>query len=383
MARVTVALVVACSLAAAAPAARAAGGCEVPKDAKLRARTAEAVVYRNEDHVAACLESTGRTVFLKHVDGPGEGSAERVGAIALAGPLLAFADASNTAYGQSARVRLLDLRRPRRQVYAGQAGSFGDPVAVPQLLLTRDGWLAYSSPGGQVWIRDALGLRKVGDSPSLDPRSLRREGGDVTWSEGGDARTAHIQGPGRCDVRWHDRVRRRGSGFLMYEVRNSGPEARVFACRRRTGERQLLQVEDRSIEHPDVAHNYRIAGRFAAWSRDYEDHYGNQFEWVNVWDLERRQIARTTRIAEAYPEDSRELAVASIALSPAGDVAWMLINANDSFGGTVGARDSCGVRTFEDGSAVDRHSLRLHGDVVSWKHQDSVQQVRLRSPAEC
>jgi hypothetical protein len=380
MARVTLALAVVASLTTAAPAARAAGGCEVPKGATVRARTAQAVVYRNEDHVTACLERTGRTVFLKHVDGGGgQGAAERVGAIALAGPLLAYADATNNAYGQWARIRLLDLRRPRRRVDAGEAGNFGDPVAVPRLLLTRDGWLAYSSPDGKVWVRDGLGLRKAGDSASLDPASLRREGGDVTWTDGGETRSVHIQGGGACGVRWNDRVNRHGAGFVMYEVRSSGPEARVFACRRRTGERQLLQLEDRSIEVLDVAHNYRLAGRYAAWSEHYEDHYGNQREHANVWDLDAGHMAGSVRIASDGPDSPWHLTVFSIVLSRAGDVAWML-GYDPEFGGqrVVGAHDSCGTRTLAQAPDLNPNSLRLHGELLSWRDNDGTGEAHFR-----
>jgi hypothetical protein len=381
MARVTLALAVVASLTVAAPpAARAAGGCEVPKDATVRARTEQAVVYRNGDHVTACLERTGRSVFLKHVDGGGgQGAAERIGAIALAGPLLAYADATNNAYGQWARIRLLDLRRPRRRVDAGEAGDFGDPVAVPRLLLTRDGWLAYSSPDGKVWVRDGLGLRKVGDSTNVDPRSLRRAGGDVTWTDGGETRTAHIQGGGACGVRWHYRVNRHGAGFLMYEVRGSGPEARVFACRRRTGERQLLQLEDRSIEVLDVAHNYRLAGRYAAWSEHYEDHYGNQRELAHVWNLDAAEMVDTVRIADDGPDSPWHLTVLSIVLSRAGDVAWMLgYDPEHGAQRVVGAHDSCGTRTLDEAPYLNPDSLRIHGDVVSWKRGDGVQQAQFR-----
>jgi hypothetical protein len=386
MARVTLALAAVASLAVASPpAARAAGGCEVPKDATVRARTAQAVVYRNEDHVSACLERTGRTVFLKHVDGPGQGSAERVGAIALAGPLLAYADASNTAYGQSARIRLLDLRRPSRRVDAGEAGDFGEPVAVPRLLLTRDGWLAYSSPDGKVWVRDALGLRKVADSPSLDARSLRLDGEEVTWTDGGEAGTAHIQGSGACGVRWHDRVKRHGGGFVLYESRGPGSKARVFACRRRTGERQLLQLEDRSIAQLDVAHNYHLAGHYAGWSEDYEDRYGNQRAYVNVWDLDAGKMADTVRIAADGPDSPYDFTVFSIVLSAAGNVAWMLGDqpgyaGQPGYGANlvVGAHDACGTRKLDDRSDIHVRSLRLRGEVVMWRSGGVLHQAHFR-----
>jgi hypothetical protein len=173
MARAAIALIALAVLASSAGTRAAGGGCELPDGAHVRARTDEAVVYRAKDRVLACLERSGEAILLADVYDDVDLGRRRVGAVAIAGPRVAFADLSDDAL---ATVRLLDLRHPGRRVNAGSAATYGMDTGyptVPRLFLARDGALAYTihwvevdaprvedrTRHREVRIRDAFGLR--------------------------------------------------------------------------------------------------------------------------------------------------------------------------------------------------------------------------------
>lgn len=404
MARVTVALAVVASLAAAAPAARAAENCEVPEQAQVRARTETAVVYRAGNRVEACLERVGEPVFLMFV-GPEEAgeyhSRAWLGAIALAGPYVAYVErrtynTDSPSIADYARVRRVDLRERNRQMGVGSAESYDMTPTVPRLLMAPDGAIAYSvhwiemaSPYGdernhnEVRVRDVIGLRYLDDAPDLDVLSLRRRGRTVTWKRGDRRLRARLRTTGSCRIPTGAHIEAYSRRLLVYVVRRNRAGARVadvVACFRRDGERFTLATEARSLDRFEAGDNFRIAGRYVAWSEGRRDRDGAQRMSFRVYDVDARRFLRTETLEEHGADTGEDFKIWDLALSRSGDVAWTIV-----FGQTVKveAWDACGRRELSDEPGIDTESLRVVDRTAIWTAGGVDRSARFRSSADC
>lgn len=399
MARVTLAVAVVASLTIAAPAARAAGGCEVPSGAHVLKRSDHAVVYRTGNRVDGCLDRVGEPVFVMFVGPDDFQSQARIGAIALAGPYAAYVDThafrpQSPPLADYARVRRVDLRTQDRQTGMGSAESFYATPNVPRLLMAPDGavaftihWIETPSPGvevrthSEVRTRDVYGRHYVDDSPDLDLESLRRRGRTVTWMRGGERHHTHLATTGSCRISLQARIKAHSRRVVVYAVRNV-PERSVdlVACFRGNGHRFTMASESRTPDRWEAGANFRVNGRYVAWSEDFRDGDGSQRVSFHVYDLQDRDFLRSEPIYEHGPETANDFVVRDLVLSRRGDVAWTRVLDPDV---SVEAWDACGRRELDDEPAIDPESLRLAGRIVTWTANGADRSAQLRSADDC
>lgn len=397
MARVTLVIAVVASLAAATPAARAAGGCEVPKRAQVLKRSATAVVYRTGSRVEGCLNRVGEPVYLASV-GPDENGEARLGPIALAGPYAAWAmsftnrNAEHSDKGV-ARVRRADLRSQGRQVGAGSQPSPVMTPTVPRLVMARDGsiaftlhWLYGEPPSypfetrhSEVRTFDAFGHHFVDDSPDLDLRSLERRGRVVSWLRGGDRYHTRLDGTGRCRIPAGARLKAGDFRVVVYAVRRQRA-VDLVACSPRDGKHFVMATESRSGELFEAGGKFRAAGRYIAWREDVRDG-DDQRLLIRVYDVVSREFVRSETIYEQAPRTEKDVLVPGLVLTVSGDVAWTQVIGQEA---SVEAWDACGRRRLDgDEEGVDPESLRLRGRIVSWAFRYEQRSAELRSAGVC
>jgi hypothetical protein len=405
MARVTAALAIVGSLLIAAPAARAASGCEVPEGAHVKAQTRRAVVYRVRDRVVGCLEHGAGPILLERVGavGPLGHHQFRVGPVVLAGPYVAYGSRYFGRSDGSAGVTWRDLRYPNRWDFRGNALSDRGRASVPRLVLKGDGSLAYTirwrSLEGpdyehvrehrEVRAHDAFGRRVLDSGEHIELRSLRLHRRRLTWTKGGRGRSALLRGTGSCGLPRGARVRAHEGGIVVYSVRRSPPDQYsidVFACSRRSGRRQRIHVEEWSDAVAEEGQHYRIAGRFVAWAFIRLDHDQNQALYVRVYDLHRHQVTRSAQVAfRAYAEQVSEGAIPAVAVSRRGDVAWTTRTYGQGSREfrSVGAWDECGRVVLDRGRRINLASLRVSRNTVTWRVRGEVRSAELRSSTAC
>lgn len=405
------------AVAAAPPAdgAQPAPRCRVPARARVQARTARAVLFTAEFRsrrsgrsfaFEGCVEGVGKRVLI-------EGGA--VTRARLNGYRVAYVVRSAGDYAHDASVRTLDLRRPKRRFLAGVVYADSTP-GVPRLSLTRDGAVAYTIDWTwhgvrhrEVRVRDRDGLETVDRGADVDVRSLARRGRRVAWTHAGERRTARLARMdrfGACRLRPGADMRARDRRTFVYtadrEDRYGFGRTDAYACDIHTGDQQRFAEADHDINDDEFEDDFRVAGRFVAWSVRAYDHYGVEGAFIEVSDLSGRRgrgydvfLGGRNGDAEVGPPTSVE----SLLLTRAGDIAWSVHAYNygfaDDYGDvypavprpTIAAHDQFGTVQLDEGRGVDLRSLRLAHAHAVWRHGGAVRSARLwatgrRAPCE-
>jgi hypothetical protein len=197
------------ALGGATPAASSGqGGC-YPAGVRQLARDAVARVYEagtpaggprlGGTAVYACYLRRGHPVALAPA-----GGFTRVGPVALAGPVVAYASAAMGVDTSSSTVSVLNLASGARRTLTAASPprrpeSF---TAVSSLVVTARGsvaWIASRSGVGQpqttyeVRRSDASGSALLDSGTSIASSSLRRAGAKITWIDGGRTRSAPLR----------------------------------------------------------------------------------------------------------------------------------------------------------------------------------------------
>ncbi len=207
-------------LVLAAPAeARRIDRCELPRAAKVEGRSDRVVVWSFErldsdgdpwGKVVACRRSTGASMRLAETwDWIGEHNA--VPEVRVAGGYAAIYQEGHDHY--STRFRTLwvfDVERRRRVHFDWIVFDppFGEAIqgGMPALVLAPTGAVAYvvrresdRDHNGRVVARvavramDAGGRRLLDKGEGIDPASLRLDGATVSWTNGGEPRSATLR----------------------------------------------------------------------------------------------------------------------------------------------------------------------------------------------
>ncbi|MFL5781521.1 MAG: hypothetical protein ACJ760_09425 [Thermoleophilaceae bacterium] len=400
MARVTLALAVVASLTTAAPAARAAGGCEVPSGAHVKATAKHAVAYRVGSRVFACLHGTGDRVLLERLGEHG-GRVTRVGPIVLAGPHVVYAKrrtSSSSDFWGYVEVVHIDLRNPGGRDADTPWGDPGPPSAyVLQIVLAPDGAYAYTAQGFQpdeagekyyeerlVIAHDGAGRRALDywgnggsedDSGAIDLGSLVRRHRVVSWMHAGESRSAHLRDVGSCRVPPDARVERFAAGTVVYK-RYGG----TLACIGRVGKAQVINEDVISDGRYESSDTYRIGGRFVGWTELVERDGHADERYVRLYDLGRRHLVREALVTS---NDCRaDVGVPDIAVARTGAFAWTTaVYDSEHVCTLVTAWDACGRSVLDEG--VDTNSLRIAGAQVRWTASGAERSAPLRSSADC
>jgi hypothetical protein len=405
MARVTVALAVVISLTAAAPAARAAGGCEVPSGAHVKVRARHVVAYTVGDRATrdlyACLDSVGRAVKVTSVHQSDE-SGYRVGAIAASGTKLAYGLVTYYPDGGYLWVRLVDMRHPAKQQAVGYFDSPRDPPRIPRLVLARDGavaytawWIAYynESTGeaqarGVVESRDPLGPDELDPGPGVDLGSLERHGRIVSWLNSGERRSATLHSVGRCRIPPEAWVRGHTSKLVLYSVGDPGPPVDYYTCIEQTGTTRLI---DRTINRggTERALRFRLSGLFVGWVHSFLGADGAQSLHVRVFDARRGHLAKEAFAGGNPPGRCDSAQVPALALTPGGEVVWISrrfeapsCDSPATERRLLMAWDGCGRRALDDDPTL-YGPLTLAGMTVSWSARGRRRSAELRSESDC
>jgi hypothetical protein len=410
MARVTLVLAVVASLTIAAPpAARAAGGCAVPKRARVKATSRHIVAYTvaragGTRDLYACLDARGTRAKIQAL-GPEEWISQAV----AAGSKLAYAVIEqfpeNHYYPRGyARVRLLDLRRDADPETVGLLSSDVRLPLIGRIVLAPDGALAYSarwywtdrfmdyiSPAHEVReveaVDDLDGWQMAGGTGArIDLRSLERRGRRVAWTESGVRRSKRFRDLGKCTLpedRW---VRGYKRGVTVWESESApgSDEYEAHACIADVGEDQLIRPD-----HPlGDSGWYKIGGHFVAFD-SHETVAGRDEHHVGVYDLDGHRLLHDAMVEGDVPTEegcSTEAEVRDFAVSRAGDVAWTT-EISDCHPGPgrhlVTAVDACGRIELDDDPSVGLWSLRIARRWVSWDRGAEERSAELRSAANC
>jgi hypothetical protein len=202
------------------PAARPARGDSAAKCRKpgrsIQLRGSQALVFTRRSLEYACVYRTGRVISLDNrVSGT---YAFPPPAIALAGTILAFAaDVESTDLSIETIVSVTDISKPGGQgakvaAPAGQAG-IAKVGSVKVNLRGSVAWIACPAPEGSRAVGDPrptclrpgaddeVWKYEIGEQNSelldsgvgIDPRSLRRHGGTISWQHGEETKTASLR----------------------------------------------------------------------------------------------------------------------------------------------------------------------------------------------
>jgi hypothetical protein len=398
MARLTLALAIAASLAIAAPGAQAAGECRVPDGAHVEARNAHAVVYTTSRKARyatriglhACVGGDGRDALIDGTRSQDPNS-NRFAPVVLNGYALAYAHVGDQDYGTASTfVSIVDLRHPELRYGASGASGYYAVPSVPRLVVTADGAAAYTvewtSYHGvthrEVRVRDRDGVGTVDSGTGVALRSLERDGRTIAWTHSGERRTAHLAGmrrAGRCrlgpgaDVRAHD-----GHTLVYSALRPDGTD--FFACDRRTGEQVRFISGNADYEIDD---DFSVNGRYVAYTYETFDHYGGQEIDLSVHDLAGRDHKPDAWVGGHAGDTTDDEAVADLAVSRHGDAAWTLRTCE--YGGIrcgperheVAARDQFGYVRLAYARHVELDSLSVSDGRVSWKRAGRRHSARL------
>jgi hypothetical protein len=394
MARVTAVLVVVASLTAAVPAARAAGGCEVPKHAHVKATSRHAVAYRAHSRVFACSDRDGDTVLLERVGKRPNDTVTHVGPIVLAGSHVAYAKRNNDGYSGYVQVIHVDLRHPGRREKLGARGGVGPPT-VGRIVLAPDGALAYTMrwvvpeyPGTHeyraVVVVDELGFQAITAHGLVDMKSLVRRHRVVSWTEDGKRRSTRFRELGKCTLPDGARFMAYRAGVVAYKL----DDGQVYACIGRTGQRQLIEFDEREgrFEYSEL---FRIGGHFVGWTKFVAQEGAPDRTFVRLFDLDRRRVVR--EIPVESKECPGDVTVSDLAVARNGDLAWiaLTLDPTDYCSGdprlpSVNVWDACGESVLDDDDrAVWWDSLRIAGRQVRWTVSGEERSAELRSVSDC
>jgi hypothetical protein len=393
MARVTLALAIVASLAIATPAARAAGGCHVPKQADVEATSRHVVAYTiaRDDGARvlyACLDSRRERVGLKALS-----DGLRLGPVVAAGSKLAYVVVEDKPGGGNARVRLIDLRHGAGPLTVGWLDSYGGPATIKRLVLAPDGALAYTTrsfwtesgydyTGPRHEVRtvravDQIGHWQMAEGGGIDLRSLERRGRVVGWTDAGVRRSKRFRDLGKCRLPERARFRSYARGVTVYELAAPGEFwGDVHACIATSGEDQLIRRNDST----EYSFNYRIRDHFVAWA--VADSSSDDFR-VNAYDLDAHALVRDAAVEGASGQGcSSPYVIPDLAVSDQGDVAWTA-QIEGTCGRLVTAWDACGRMVLDDDPRVELYSLRIAGRRVLWEVGEEERSAELRSRSEC
>jgi hypothetical protein len=216
MARVMLVLAVVASLTAAAPVARAAGGCDPPRDARVRAQNARTVVYtvRRDERIDlyACDRRSGEARRFNGLIQTPDFNEELDNDFRLRGRYVAYSISVQERGGQAAFLEVYDLEHwkfARHEHVGGHGGDQRGPnTRVVDLVLTRDARTAWTTrtyhyvleddpaPVRQrrlVCARDGRGRVQLDHGAGIDLRSLTLSHGRVRWMHAGSERSARLR----------------------------------------------------------------------------------------------------------------------------------------------------------------------------------------------
>jgi hypothetical protein len=397
MARATVFVVALACLAAGVPAAHAAGGCEVPKRAHVKASARHVVAYTRSHTLYACLDSSGKRVKVKELR-----PELRLGPVVAAGSKLAYTVIENAgvhaSYDGYARVRLVDLRHHAGPFTAGWVGSWDGPPTIERLVLAPDGALAYSvrwfdleqvdeyhsslHEVREVRAHDDLGSWRMAEGSGIDLRSLAHRGRVVSWTDAGARRSKRFRELGKCRFPREARLRGYARGVTVYDLESDGGDdgRDDHACIAQIGEDQLIHRH----EPGDYSFDQGIAGHFVAWAVGYAS---SDEVHVSVYDLDVHGLVHDALVEPSAEDCGFEPEVRDVAVSRQGDVAWTTEIENGCGPGSgrhlVTALDACGRIVLDDDPQVQLYSLRRFGRMILWEVGTEQRSFELRSAADC
>jgi len=178
-----------------------------------RSRSRKARIYTVYDDVRACLFSVGRSWSLTpatHGDAWSGGS-EEADLFVFSGPLVAYNYDAATPVDCEERVRVLDLRtgRLRRSLVTGKLHPIPNPpddyfppcAVYPRRIVVKRSasvaWIGldnsdYSAPLYEVYRVDSRGRVNLDNGTAIDPKSLRRRGSTIYWTNAGVVKSAAL-----------------------------------------------------------------------------------------------------------------------------------------------------------------------------------------------
>lgn len=188
-------------------------GC-FPKDGHGVLRTDRARIFSRPGgpDFYGCLFATGRPLAIGEEEAPDSGSGTFLNGFRVAGPFVAYIESGSGRYEPTVdHLWLYDLRRSHDEDLATFGFLYPPPYPAPlrkvritDMELKRTGataWIhqplladTFDSPLGppQVMKHDRGGTASLDTGPGIDPKSLTLSGSTLTWTNGGQPRTATL-----------------------------------------------------------------------------------------------------------------------------------------------------------------------------------------------
>jgi hypothetical protein len=176
-------------LAAPAGAPAATTSCSSKGSTTVRENSVVRLYDEDDISLFSCSKRTGHREFLHAYD------AGRVWQLRLRGHYVAYAyESCLDAAGEEdclLGIEVNDARTGRRTF--SEMNAYG----ADRLVLKRNGSIAwgieYGDTGGDIFKRDCDGRKRLARGKGVDPRSLRLRGSTLSWTSGGERRTAPLR----------------------------------------------------------------------------------------------------------------------------------------------------------------------------------------------